>query len=90
MGTNDWEENSCRSICLAASGSDDKFSLRDSDRLGCADGAIFAFVAILQLLRALAGWPVTIGRTPIPVWVSCVAFVIAGVLAWIGITARLV
>ena len=53
-------------------------------------GAIFAIVAILQLLRALAGWPVTIGRTPIPVWVSWIAFVIAAVLAWIGITARLV
>jgi hypothetical protein len=52
-------------------------------------GAIFAIVAILQLLRALAGWPVTIGRTAIPVWVSWVAFVIAGMLAWIGITAHL-
>ena len=52
-------------------------------------GAIFAIVAILQLVRALAGWPLTIGRTAIPVWASWVAFVIAGVLAWIGITTRL-
>ena len=53
-------------------------------------GAIFAIVAILQLVRALAGWPVTIGRTAIPVWASWVAFVIASVLAWMGIAARLV
>jgi hypothetical protein len=52
--------------------------------------AIFAIVAILQLLRALAGWPVTIGRTAIPVWASWVAFVIAGVLAWISSTGRFV
>jgi hypothetical protein len=52
-------------------------------------GAIFAIVAILQLVRALANWPVTIGLTAIPVWASWVAFVIAGVLSWIGITARL-
>jgi hypothetical protein len=50
-------------------------------------GVIFGVVAILQLWRALAGWPVTIGQTAIPVWASWVAFVIAGGLAWIGISA---
>jgi hypothetical protein len=50
-------------------------------------GAIFALVAILQLVRALSGWPVTIGRTDIPIWASWVAFVIAGLLAWFGLTA---
>ena len=50
-------------------------------------GAIFALVAILQLLRAAAGWPVMIGRTEIPVWASWVAFSIAGMLAWFGLTA---
>ncbi len=52
-------------------------------------GAIFAVVAILQLVRALAGWPVTIGRTDVPVWVSWTAVLIAGALAWIGLTAHL-
>jgi hypothetical protein len=51
-------------------------------------GAIFAIVAILQLVRALAGWPLTIAGTAIPVWASWVAFVIAAVLAWIGIAAQ--
>jgi hypothetical protein len=48
-------------------------------------GVIFAIVAVLQLWRALAGWPVTIGRTAIPIWVSWLAFVIAGAMAWIGV-----
>jgi len=50
-------------------------------------GVVFALVAILQLVRALAGWPVQIGKTAIPVWASWVAFVIAAGLAWIGLTA---
>ena len=53
-------------------------------------GVVFALVAVLQLARALAGWPVEVGKTRIPVWASWVAFVIAAVLAWNGITARLV
>ena len=48
-------------------------------------GTIFAIVAILQLIRALAASPVTIAGTAIPVWASWVAFVIAAALAWIGI-----
>jgi hypothetical protein len=50
-------------------------------------GLVFALVAILQLVRALAGWPVQVGKTAIPVWASWVAFVIAALLAWIGLTA---
>jgi hypothetical protein len=50
-------------------------------------GAIFALVAALQLLRALAGWPVTVGDTAVPLWASWVAFVVAGGLAWLGFTS---
>ena len=50
-------------------------------------GTIFAIVAVLQLWRALAGAPVTIAGTAIPVWASWLAFVIAGALAWIGLRA---
>ena len=33
---------------------------------------IFAIVAVLQLARAMSGWPVTVGTTfSIPVWASC-------------------
>jgi len=48
--------------------------------------AIFAIVAVLQLVRALAGSPVTVARTEIPIWASWVAFVVAGLLAWVGFT----
>jgi hypothetical protein len=49
---------------------------------------IFVVVAALQLIRAVSGWPVTVGATTsIPLWASWVACVIAGVLAWIGFDA---
>jgi hypothetical protein len=49
-------------------------------------GMVFALVAVLQLARALAGWPVQIGTTAIPLWASWVAFVVAAGLAWFGLT----
>ena len=49
--------------------------------------AIFAVVALLQLVRGVAGWPVAVGGTAIPVWASWIACVVAGVLAWLGLTA---
>ena len=48
---------------------------------------IFALVAVLQIVRAVAGLPVTIGRTSIPVWASWVACVVAIILAWLGYAA---
>jgi hypothetical protein len=49
---------------------------------------IFAVIAVLQLIRAASGWPITVGATTsIPLWASWVACVIAGVLAWVGFDA---
>jgi putative Mn2+ efflux pump MntP len=49
---------------------------------------IFAVVAVLQVIRAASGWPITVGATTsIPLWASWVACVIAGVLAWVGFDA---
>ena len=48
---------------------------------------IFCLVAILQIVRAVRGLPVTIGRTSIPVWASWVAGAVAIVLAWLGYVA---
>ena len=56
---------------------------RSDSRLAAA---IFAVVALLQLLRALAGWPITVGDTTMPVWPSWVACVVAAGLAWLGFT----
>jgi hypothetical protein len=43
--------------------------------------AIFAIVAVLQLIRLLSGWEVIINHREIPVWFSGVAVV---VLAWLS------
>jgi len=48
---------------------------------------IFSLVALLQLVRALAGWPITIADTTIALWPSWVACVVAAGLAWLGFTA---
>ena len=48
--------------------------------------SVFAIVAILQLVRAVKGWKVTIGSTDIPVGVSWVAFIVAGLLTLLGFT----
>ena len=40
-----------------------------------------SLLALLQLLRFLLEWAVTINGVAIPVWVSGIAFVIAGAIA---------
>jgi hypothetical protein len=42
---------------------------------------VFSLVALLQLLRFVAGWDITINGVPIPLWASGVAFVVAAALA---------
>jgi len=48
---------------------------------------IFTLVAALQLVRAIGGWSVTIGKTSIPLWASWLACVVATILAWLGFAA---
>ena len=49
--------------------------------------AIFALISLLQLIRAIQGWPVTIGETTMPLWPSWIAFIVAALLAWMGFAA---
>lgn len=42
---------------------------------------VFSVVALLQLLRLLLGWDITINAITIPLWASGVAFVVAAGLA---------
>jgi hypothetical protein len=42
---------------------------------------LFSLIALLQLLRFILGWQVTVNGVTIPVWVSAIAFVIAAGLA---------
>ena len=44
-------------------------------------GALFGFIAIAQLIRAVLRLPAQVGTFTIPVWFSFVAFVITGSLA---------
>jgi len=48
---------------------------------------IFAIVALLHLLRAVAGLDIVIGGESIPIWASWVGAVVAGFLAYLGFTA---
>jgi len=60
-------------------------SARDYSRLAAI---IFAIVALVQLVRAVSGWPITVGAThSIPLGASWVVCVVAGVLAWLGFNA---
>jgi len=46
---------------------------------------VFAFVALVQALRLLMAWPVSVGGVDIPMWVSVVALVVAlalSVMLW--------
>jgi hypothetical protein len=45
---------------------------------------IFAVIALMQLARAVFGWPVTVDTYTVPLWPSWVAFFIAAGLAYFG------
>ncbi len=42
---------------------------------------VLALIALLQLLRVLWRWKVTLNGAVVPVWLSGIAFVVAGGLA---------
>ncbi len=48
-------------------------------------GVIFAVVALLHLLRIYMDWPVVIADWSVPMWVSWIALVVAGILAIWGL-----
>lgn len=50
---------------------------------------VFTVVAALQLVRAVEGFNVAVGAVQVPIVVSWVAFVVAGVLALLGFMAAL-
>jgi hypothetical protein len=42
---------------------------------------VLSLIAILQLTRFILGWEVSVNAVAIPVWVSGIAFIVAGGLA---------
>jgi hypothetical protein len=49
--------------------------------------AVFALIGLLQLVRAAAGWEITLNGLTIPTWASWVAAAVGLVLAWLGFAA---
>jgi len=49
--------------------------------------AIFALVAVIQLLRILMGWPISINGLAIPIWASWIVVVVAGGVSVLGFRA---
>jgi len=45
---------------------------------------LFLIIAVLHLLRVILGWPARIGGLDIPLWVSWLAILVAGGLAYCG------
>ncbi|MBI4138662.1 hypothetical protein HY479_00735 [Candidatus Uhrbacteria bacterium] len=50
-------------------------------------GAIFLFIALLHAMRLMYRWPATIGIWDVPSWLSIVALVVSGYLAYVGLSA---
>ena len=48
-------------------------------------GLVFLLVAVMHALRFALGWHVTFGGWTVPMWVSWVALVITGFLAYQGL-----
>ncbi len=42
---------------------------------------LLALIALMQLLRVLSGWGVTVNGMAVPIWASAIAFVITAALS---------
>jgi hypothetical protein len=51
--------------------------------------AIFALIALLQLLRIFMGWSVTLNGIDVPFWASWIAVIVAGALSFVGFRAAM-
>ena len=51
--------------------------------------AIFALIAVLQLIRLVMGWSVTLNGLDLPFWASWIAVTVAGALSFVGFRAAL-
>jgi hypothetical protein len=58
----------------------------DQKQFSIAAGVIFAVVALFHLVRIYMGWPVIIGDWSVPMWVSWIGLIIAGGLAFFGLS----
>ncbi|WP_065750074.1 hypothetical protein [Bradyrhizobium paxllaeri] len=49
--------------------------------------AIFALIALLQLIRIVMGWSVALNGVDVPFWPSWIAVVVAAALSLVGFRA---
>ena len=43
---------------------------------------VFSLVALVQMVRVVLGWEVTVNGIPIPLWASVIACIVAATLAF--------
>lgn len=51
-------------------------------------GVIFLAIAVLHAVRLVRDWEAVIGGWSVPIWLSWVALVVAGYLAWVGLREK--
>jgi hypothetical protein len=51
--------------------------------------AIFALIALLQLIRIAMGWSVILNGIDVPFWPSWIAVAVAGALSFVGFRAAM-
>lgn len=51
--------------------------------------AIFALIALLQLIRIVMGLSVTFSGIDVPFWASWIAVIVAGALSFVGFSAAM-
>jgi len=49
-------------------------------------GIVFFITALVHVSRVFAGWSVSVAGYELPIWINVIAFVIAGYLAYQGLT----
>jgi hypothetical protein len=58
----------------------------DQKRYLTVAGALFVVIALAHLVRAVMDWPIVIAGWIVPIWLSWLAFVIAGALGYLGLS----
>jgi hypothetical protein len=59
-------------------------------RYEMVSGILFTLIALVQLTRTVLGWPVQVDLFTVPVWLSAIAFLVAGGMAiWAFRSARM-
>lgn len=53
-------------------------------------GIVFLIIALLHLVRGVIGWPASIAGWNVPIWLSWIAVIVTGYLAYQGLRGKTV